>query len=167
MNRRWICNASPIIVLSKIGRIALLPALADTLIIPGAVADEIDAGAGDDPARVWLRGPGQPYIQRPDPPSPLVQAWDLGPGETSVLSWAQAHPGYEVLIDDRAARTCAQSLQLSVRGTIGVLLLAKKSGHVDRVEPLLRQVVQAGLRISQGVMETALRLSGEGPAQGS
>jgi predicted nucleic acid-binding protein len=35
-----------------------------------------------------------------------------------------------ILLDDRAARNCASALKIPVRGTLGVLLLAKKNGKI-------------------------------------
>jgi hypothetical protein len=29
-------------------------------------------------------------------------------GESAVLTWARRHPGYEVILDSRAARKCAE-----------------------------------------------------------
>lgn len=53
MVKRWVVNASPIISLTKIGRIDLLPKLCDELIIPQGVADEIQLGGYTDSAVTW------------------------------------------------------------------------------------------------------------------
>ncbi len=50
MSRRWVLNASPLILLGKVGRLGLLPDLTDELMIPEAVAREV--GAKPDGARV-------------------------------------------------------------------------------------------------------------------
>jgi predicted nucleic acid-binding protein len=42
---RWIVNASPVIVLAKIGRLSLLSHLCKELLVPKAVAAEILAGS--------------------------------------------------------------------------------------------------------------------------
>lgn len=104
MSRRWVTDASPLIVLARLGSIQLLPGLADELIIPGAVGDEVLQGAEDDPARSWLVRSGRPYVAAAVPLSPVVAAWDLGRGENAVLSWACEHPGWVAVVDDRAAR---------------------------------------------------------------
>ena len=38
-----------------------------------------------------------------------------------------------VVLDDRAARNCAKSLQIRTLGTVGVILLAKRRGLIDSV----------------------------------
>ena len=65
MSSRWVVNASPIILLAKVGQVELLPKLAGELVVPAAVVAEIEAGPASDPARAWLRGDGAKWI-RPD-----------------------------------------------------------------------------------------------------
>ncbi|HCA96836.1 MAG TPA: DUF3368 domain-containing protein, partial [Cyanobacteria bacterium UBA9226] len=38
--------------------------------------------------------------------APEVAAWDLGKGESAVLSFALKNSGFVAIIDDRAARRC-------------------------------------------------------------
>lgn len=109
MNRRWVLNASRIIILSKISAVRLLTELCDDLIIPEGVAKEIRMGPHTDPARKWMEKEGKRFIVPSIPISPLLAAWDLGLGESEVIAYAIEHPEYEVIIDDLAARKCARS----------------------------------------------------------
>ena len=59
MSRHWVVGASPIILLAKTRHLDLLPASADVLLIPKAVAEEIRQGPSDDPA-----GPGPGMARR-------------------------------------------------------------------------------------------------------
>ena len=161
MSRRWAVNASPLIVLIKVGRVDLLTALSDELVVPAGTAEEILRGDEHDPSVRWMHDEGQRFIVQDAPSTPDVSAWDLGQGETAVLSWAHQNPGYEVIIDDRAARNCAAALGIPVRGTLGVLLLAKKSGFIERVEPVMQEVVAAGLHVHPHLRDDVLRLAGE------
>lgn len=86
MSNRWVVNASPLILLAKVGRIDLLPKLAAELVIPASVADEIRAGPPDDPARNWLVSAAAPRIKPDAPIAAEIASWDLGAGETAVLS---------------------------------------------------------------------------------
>jgi predicted nucleic acid-binding protein len=83
---RWVVNASPIILLCKISYQHLLPALTDEVVVPQAVVDEIDAGPVDDDACQWLTDKPLPLIAVP--PVGSILSWDLGIGETAVLSHA-------------------------------------------------------------------------------
>ena len=126
MTRRWVVNASPLIVLASIAQVSLLERLCPDMVIPAAVAIEVGAGLPQDAARRWLESVGARYIHPVASLDPVIAAWDLGAGETEVLTWARYQPGSEAILDDRAARNCALTLQIPVRGTLGVVLLAKR-----------------------------------------
>ncbi len=53
MSSRWVVNASPLILLAKVGQIDLLAKLTDELVVPSAVVAEVQEGPASDPARVW------------------------------------------------------------------------------------------------------------------
>jgi predicted nucleic acid-binding protein len=161
MPKKWVVNASPLIVLARINQLLLLQHVAGELVVPAGVAKEIAQGPEDDPARQWLMSHGQELVREVQMIPPLVIAWNLGLGETEVLAWAYENPGYEVILDDRAARNCALSLNLPVRGTIGVLLLAKRSGHLKEITPILLQLEQAGFRIDSTIISVAKKLAKE------
>ncbi len=97
------------------------------------------------------------------PVDPVIAAWDLGAGESEALSWCYQHPGHEVIIDDGAARKCALAMGVPVRGTLGILLLAKKEGHISKIAPLFDELIRFGLRIDTKVLDTALDWAGEKP----
>ncbi len=157
----WVINASPLILLGRIGLLDLAVDLCDELIVTEAVANEIAAGPADDAARLWLVAHGA-RITRVDPrPEPDVLAWDLGAGETGVLSWALANPGAVCVLDDRAARTCARAFSLPLTGTLGVLLAAKKAGRLATVAPLLDALIREGSLLSPALRMECLRLAGE------
>jgi len=79
-----IVNASPLILLGKIGRLELLTALAGALVVPHAVAVEIALGPDHDPARIWLTSHGRTWVAEAAPNDPRIMAWDLGAGETGL-----------------------------------------------------------------------------------
>jgi predicted nucleic acid-binding protein len=108
-----------------------------------------------------LRTVGKQWVQDVGPTDPMVAAWDLGLGEAQVLSWVYKNPGHEAILDDRAARKCAAALGLRVRGTLGVLLLAKKEGKVSSVRPLFDRLREAGFSVDTEVLRAALQLIGE------
>jgi predicted nucleic acid-binding protein len=75
---RWIINASPLILLGKIGRLDILEQLNPAYAIPLAVAEELDAGPERDPAKLWLAqsGSSRKILQAIVIP-PHLMAWDL------------------------------------------------------------------------------------------
>ena len=66
-----------------------------------------------------------------------------------------------VIIDDNAAKKTAKYLGLTVTGTIGVLLCAKKDGFINSVKDILTDLIHAGLYISDDIMAYALELADE------
>ena len=96
----------------------------------------------------------------PNIPS-IIQAWDLGEGESSVLAWAYDHGGTEAIADDLAARRCAATLEIPVRGTLGLVLVANQRGELVAARPVLEQLRQAGMYWSDAVMNRALGMVGE------
>lgn len=64
-------------------------------------------------------------------------------------------------MDDGAARRCAQGLEISVIGTLGVLVVAKSEGHPGAVRPAMEALRRAGLHVSQDVIDQVLRIAGE------
>lgn len=161
MDRSWVVNASPVIVLAKIGYVDFLQALCKELVIPLGAAEEIRRGHSTDPSVQWINTKGKLFIREDAPSSMQVNAWDLGEGETTVLAWAHHYPQFEAIVDDRAARNCASALNISIRGTLGVLLLAKREGIVDILAPILSKVREAGLHVRDDLYNEILRIAEE------
>lgn len=83
----WIFNASPLILLGKIGRLHIIESLNSAYAIPSAVADEINAGPENDPARRWLsEAHNKRRLLETLVIPPQLLAWDLGAGETAVIA---------------------------------------------------------------------------------
>lgn len=143
-------NASPLIVLCKINHQALLFELADEVIVPQAVADEINAGPTDDPARRFLASKPASIVSVTH--LPMVISWDLGAGETAVLSYAYAERGWTAVVDDGAARRCAHVLGVALIGTLGIVLRARHAGIIPAAAPVLCTLQAHGLRLSDHVI---------------
>ena len=119
-------NASPLIVLGKLGHLDLLSSLCAEVVVPEAVVREVCAGPVDDPARRALEadelGRREPVLAVDS----VVAAWDLGAGEAGVLTWARGHAGSEAILDDLAARNCARALGIPARMDVGMALVGRR-----------------------------------------
>lgn len=160
MNEVWVANASPVIVLAKIGHLDLLVKLSREVLLPQAVVDEIIAGPPDDPARKLVEsGWGARAVPR------LVALelleWGLGPGETSVLALAQVRAPAIAVLDDAAARTCAKVIGMPVIGSLGVVLRAKKQGLLPSAADAMKALCDAGLFLENEIIRLALQHVGE------
>ena len=86
----------------------------------------------------------------------------LHAGEVDVMILAQSEPKADlVVIDDNAAKKTAKYLGLTVTGTIGVLLKAKKMGAICSVKEAISRMQSNGFYISENIIELALKQAGE------
>lgn len=131
-----VVNSSPLIFLSRAGLIDLLQLVSSELIVPEAVAFEINVRGQNDPAAWTLATLRWLVVTQTPPIPPQIQAWDLGPGESAVLAWAHSHEGCEAIIDDLAGRRCAAAFNIPVRGTLGLVLIAKQREHISSAREL-------------------------------
>lgn len=156
-----VINASPLITLCKSGQEWLLPQLFSEVVIPSAVWEEVAVGAAQDLAAQKLAS--FTWANRDDSIiiSPIIQAWDLGAGESAVLSCGLAQPELVAVLDDAAARRCASTLSLKFVGTIGLIVLAKRRGLVAQIAPGLQALLDAGLWLSDKLIEQLKRQEGE------
>ena len=156
-----ICNTSPLQYLHQIGYLELLPRLVSRIVVPTAVAAELEAGRHlgldlpDPEALPWveLRDSANRQVLR------LVA--DLGHGETAVLALALECSDALVILDDAIARRHAEVLGLRLTGTLGVLLDAKRAGLVPALTPLVDALQRLGFRLSKDTRNAVLRLAGE------
>jgi len=93
--------------------------------------------------------------------APAVIAWDLGPGESPVLTLLLDQAGCGVVIDDLADRRCAEALGIPLRGTVGLVLAARLAGRIDSARSVLERLRDAGMFLSDAVLARALRRVGE------
>ena len=158
---RAVVNASPLIFLSRAGLIDLLQLISAEIVAPEIVASEIGVRGPSDPtAQVIASTSWLLVTQTPQVPS-QIQAWGLGRGESSVLAWAYANQGSVAILDDLAARRCAATLNVSVRGTLGLALIAKQRGRIASARRALEHLRRGGMYLSDRVMNEALARVGE------
>ncbi len=113
MAERAVVNTLPLIFLSRSGLIDLLQLLSPEIVVPEIVATEIEVRGQSDPTAQAIANTDWLLITQTPPVPAHIQAWGLGPGESSVLAWAYAHPGSEAILDDLAARAVCRDIQHS------------------------------------------------------
>jgi predicted nucleic acid-binding protein len=156
----WVINASPLILLGKLGRIDLLEQLAKQIMVPQAVLLEIaaggavDAGLGDTLA--WARNRAVEDVLVPI----SISGWDLGAGESQVLAHCLLGR-YRAVLDDGEARAAAKVHSLPMVGSLGVILRARKAGLISAARPLVEQLVESGSYLSTELIRQALIKVGE------
>jgi predicted nucleic acid-binding protein len=86
MNSVWVINSSPIIILGKLNKLELLININPNINIPKLVYNEIMQGTDEDKAKHWINSKGEKYVVNTGKIINIVSCWDLGLGETSVIS---------------------------------------------------------------------------------
>jgi predicted nucleic acid-binding protein len=161
MSRTAVVNASPLIFLARTNFLYLLQLAAPEVLVPRAVAAEVEArGLSDPVARALAETPWLRQIETPSL-SGEVLAWDLGRGESAVISWALAHPGCLAVIDDLEGRRCAETFGIRLRGTLGLVLRARRQNVIAEARPILQALRTAGMYLSDRIVNTALAEIGE------
>ncbi len=94
-------------------------------------------------------------------PNLLIQAWDLGLGETGVLSYALHKTDIKAVIDDGLARKCAETYNIPFLGTLGIILLAKKQCSISKARPVMYELKRHGMYLKESTLNPALVLVGE------
>lgn len=156
-----ICDTSSMQYLHQLGLLHLLPQLAERVLVPQAVVDELAVGRSlgfnvpDPAALAWVE------ILNPSSAVVLPLVTGLGPGETAVLALGLERPGTVVVLDDRLARRTAEALGIPLTGTLGVLIDAKRQGLVPEVTSLLDQLEDLGFRLSARMRAAVLSVAGE------
>lgn len=160
MRKKVVSNTTPILSLLKINKLELLKELYEKVIIPQAVYQEIEAG------RDWVY-----YINlskldwieiRPlKHPQALDYLFDLDRGEAEVLILAREISADLVILDETLARRYAQMLDLTLTGTIGILLKAKEKGLIESVKAFLIELQSKGVWLSSGLVDQVTGLAGE------
>jgi uncharacterized protein len=91
----------------------------------------------------------------------LTSRGRLGNGEWEAIALAVELGASVILIDDRAARRLAEAAVLNVIGTLGLLLEAKRQGHVKTIRAELDKLLETSFFLSQHLYDELLRLAGE------
>jgi len=149
-----VSNSSPLIALARIQRLDLVPAVLHSILIPPAVAREIEPSIPVLPAWGSVKALSS---QRSLPKS----RGRLGDGEREAIALAIEIGADAVLIDERAARRVAEQAGLKVIGTLGLLLEAKRAGHVTSIRADLDKLVETSFFLSPQLYDHVLRMAGE------
>lgn len=157
MDKLAVINASPLIFLSRGQQMELLHHFASRILVPESVANEIFMKGPEDITAKALDSTSWLEVVPVVPVSEKILEWGLGPGESSVLAFANKHPGMEAIIDDLAARKCADYLNIPIRGTLGIVLVSKKRGIIPKARPVMETLIRSGLYLSRPVLDEALK----------
>ena len=161
---RLVSNTGPIIGLAKIGRLDLLKSLAGEVLIPPFVHRELFGKTGTE--TTGLEKALDDFIRvaavTTTEPSTKAVLNELDEGERQAIALA-SDLGTDVLLlmDDHAGRQAARKMGAPVTGLLGLMLLAKEKGLMNRVGSLIEELREAGYWLSDEIAKIAMELAGE------
>lgn len=161
MGESVVADAGPLIAFGRIQRLELLPQVLGEVLVPHAVAVECLVDPEKPGARAILDAfNARMLMETPDavpilPPLPVLDA-----GESAAIRLALKLSA-SVLMDDKAGRKIATNLGLTVIGSAGVLLAAKKRGLIAAVRPMLEALAGNGYHFSDALVCAILMRAGE------
>jgi predicted nucleic acid-binding protein len=152
-------NTTPIIALSSIQRLDLLPALFGQIHIVNEVLEECEAGGNIRLPELrnfdWLTIVTSTAINS----TSLLLALDKG--EKHTLDMAQKYHADWVLIDEKFGRNMAEYLGLRVTGTLGILLKAKQQGMITSFKESITSMQNQGIYYHPNLIKKLLTQIGE------
>lgn len=155
-----VSDAGPLIALSRIGRLSLLPVLFGKVVVPNVVLEELRLGDVRPAVELlieaveqkkWLRAMAS-VGSRPIP------ALDRGESAAICLAEQLKCP---LLVDERRGRIAARRRNVAVIGTGRLFLAAKEKGFIDAVGPILHDLRDIGYRLSDALCRQLLLLAEE------
>jgi len=135
-----VADAGPIHYLVLVGAVDVLQPLYTRVIVPQAVAGELQGAGAPHVVRTWMEQSPEWCEIRSDPPSDPALRF-LDPGERAAITLALALDADRLLIDEWEGRAEAERLHLRVTGTLGILAEAHQQRllNFEAVLALLRQ----------------------------
>ena len=116
-----IVDASALIALEKINLLDILCRLYAEIILPEAVINEFGTPTIDCYSSKRVESP---LVRL------LVSDLNLGKGESEVIALGR-ETGMRIIIDDLKARKVAETLELNITGTVGILLKAENMALIE------------------------------------
>lgn len=153
-------NTTQLQYLHRLGKLEWLRTFYGSVTVPGAVAEELDAGRKLGANVPEIREIPWIYVRTAQSP-PVAFPKDIHRGEAELMMLGKESGDALLIIDDGPARAHARGLGLRFTGTLGIILRAKREGFCTLVAPLLESLQREGFRIAPATFAEVLRLAGE------
>jgi len=158
-----VCNASPLIILGRIDRLELLPALFGVVQVSSEVYQEVVTSGAGRPAATVTKAAKWIQVHPPMGPSDLA-IWRgqarLGLGELATIALAKVLTADWVILDERAARQLAASHNLRVIGCVGILELAYRRKFIPDLRTAYARLLAEGVYIAPSILNRSLAAFG-------
>lgn len=158
---KWIVNTSPLQYFHQLGLLWVLEKCCTRIQIPLGVYDEIERGKESGVNLPNLESMDWIKVSQPKQTGFFPVIGRLGRGELEVIALGLENPGAILVLDDALARRHASRLGLSIKGTLGILLEAKKRNWIPNLSAPMHSLVELGFRIAPKTFQHVLSQAGE------
>lgn len=154
-----VADSSALIALATCDGLELLLQVYDDIKVPEAVYSEIVAPEKpqSDALGSFLSG----RVINVDATRWVLTAGGLGRGEIEAMALYKQLSADALLIDDHRARVIAEHNQINCIGALGLLLIAKKRGKIDRIAPYVEKLRHSSIHYGDVLLNKVLKLAGE------
>jgi predicted nucleic acid-binding protein len=154
-----VADSSALIALATCEGLDILLQIYTDVRVPGAVFDEV---AGQDkPQAVALEAFLSGRVMQVDLFHWTLTAGGLGLGEIEAMALYKQISADALLIDDHRARVVAEHNHINCIGALGILLMAKQNGKIEKVSPFVEKLRSSSIHYGKALLEKVLNLAGE------
>lgn len=151
MQKVIISDTSCLILLDKIGELELLNKLFGQILITIEISNEFKKELPD-----WFS-----IAESTNKTYQKILEASLDKGEASAIALAIEQTDCLLIIDDYKGRKYAEQLGIKITGTLGVIIDAKLSGHIESVKPMLAKIKETDFRLTDELEKRTLEKSNE------
>jgi predicted nucleic acid-binding protein len=159
--RDLVINTGPLLALAAAGQLDVLRKLFTKIVVPHKVVQEVEAGGRTQFAREEFRAAS--WLEKRTSVTvlpPLLQS-TLDPGEASVIAVATSERIAIVAIDETVGRRIGRLHGLSITGSLGILIQAKRQGSPILLRSAIAKMRERGIWLSAALEKECLRAAGE------
>jgi predicted nucleic acid-binding protein len=161
-----VSDSSPLVILAKLGCIDLLSRLFSGVYISVEVHHEVVIAGAGLPGASEVSKAGWIEVKRLKNQAALASAQRkhaLGAGEMSTILLAKEVAASPVLLDDYKARKLAMAEGLVILGSVGLLEVFYRQGHLSDLRVVFQQLLAHSVYIDQRLLNRRLQALGLPP----
>lgn len=152
-------DSSALIALSLCNALQFLDVLFGEVKVPQAVFDEVTKKGKKESMELfdYLND----KIETVCMDDYVITDFSIFRGEYEAMALYKKLGADRLLADDKRARKLAKLNGINTIGSLGILLLAKEKGLIERIRPYIEIIKESDIHIKKNVIDYALDLAGE------
>ena len=155
-----VADSSALIALSLCNALQFLDVLFGEVKVPQAVFEEVTKEGKKESIELaaYLNDKIEPVCMD----DYVITDFSIFRGEYEAMALYKKLGADRLLADDKRARKLAKLNGINTIGSLGILLLAKEKGLIERIKPYIDIIEESDIHIKKEVIDYALDLAGEG-----